>query len=76
MMPRANCVPVMLGGPAVQHSGMFVGVGRARGLSPQVWIDVAGHRVHLFSGLAGYSVIGKSSGAPKDTTATSDPGWR
>lgn len=27
VLPRANCVPVMMRGPAVKHSGMFVGVG-------------------------------------------------
>lgn len=43
-----------------------------RELSPQVWVD--GHRDHLFNGLANYSVIGKSSGTPKDSIASSDPG--
>lgn len=75
MQPRVNWAPLTLKGPAVKHSGMFVGVGRARRLSPQVWVDDAGHRDHLFNGLPNYIVIGESSGTPKDSTASSDPGW-
>lgn len=53
-----------------------MGVARGRGLSPQVWVDSAGHRDHLINGLANNNVIGKSSGTPRDSAASSDPGWK
>lgn len=65
-----------VGGTCCQPRWEFGLVGRGGGFSPQVWVNGAGYRDHLVNGLANYSGIGKSSGTPRDSTASSDPGWR